>query len=469
MSTTNVGVNIFTNTSGYAGLGPFGSATNTVAYRYKIGRDVPCGTLIEFEHTVSVAGTGQTCKNTFWRRVGRLGGSVTNTITSTDTPRSIVQGTGYPNWINGITLSTNFSPLASYLVDDVNVSVRINHTDVGWLDLVLISPSGGELRLAEACANGPAFGSTSGGVTNYTVFDDAAATYLCDASSPYVGPVRPEYTGLANFNGQNAGGNWRLKLIECCTGTGTLVSWKLHLVASTTNYVCEAYGSCASNTAPSGIPQTVSVPSEVASVLTLTGSDADNDPLTFITNSLAAHGSLSAFNPNTGRITYTPAPGYLGSDSFTFRATDNCATSGPVTVSLTVAHPYTLWQNTYFPGGGPETAPGADPDGDGLSNTNEFRAGFNPTNAAAYPHFLSLAKTNGDMLLHYVAANGDDTYVPGLAAATNVLESATALTGGWTPFATNVLSGGEGAGLVTNALHAGGATNAAGFYRLRLP
>ncbi len=469
LSTTNVGVNVFTNVSGYADLPPFGSGTNSVGYRYKIGRDVPCGTLIEFEHTVTVASTGQTCKNTFWRRVGRLGGSVTNSLTSTDTPRSIVQGTGYPNWINGITYSTNVSPLAGYLVQDVNVSLRLNHTDVGWLDVVLIGPTGGELRLAEACANGPAFGSTSGGVTNYTVFDDAAATYLCDGSAPYVGTFRPEYTGLANFNGQNAGGNWRLKLIECCTGIGTLLSWKLDLVASTTNYVCEPYGSCSSNAAPVANNQAVTVAANTSSTLTLTGGDADNDPLRFLTNSLPAHGTLGAFNPNTGSITYTPAAGYLGADSFTFRTTDNCATSALATVSITVADPYTLWRSTYFPGGGPVSAADADPDGDGMSNTNEFRAGFNPTNAAAYPHFLSLARTNGDMLIHFVAANGDNSYLPGLAAVTNVLETAPAPSGAWTPLATQVLSGGHGTGLATNALHVGAVTNAAGFYRLRLP
>jgi subtilisin family serine protease/subtilisin-like proprotein convertase family protein len=465
LTTTNVGVNIFTNTSAYPNMSPFGSSTNSIAYRYKIGRDVPWGTLIEFQHTVTVAATGQTHKNTFWRRVGRLGGSVTNTIASSDTPRSIVPGTGYPNFIYGITLSTNFAPLAGYLVDDVNVSVRINHADVGWLDLVLISPSGAELKLAESCANGPAFGSTSGGLTNYTVFDDAAAIYLCNASAPYVGPVRPEYTGLANFNGQNAGGNWRLKLIECCGGTGTLLSWKLHLVASTTNYVCEPYGSCSSNTTPVANSQVLTVAANASSVLTLTGGDADNDPLTFITNSLPAHGVLSAFNPVAGQITYIPTPGYLGADSFTFRAADGCANSSIATISFNVVDPYAAWQSKYFPAGGPTAAGGADPDGDGLSNTNEFLAGFNPTNGTASLRILSIAISNGNAIVTYQGANGDTTWTPGISARTNVLERATTFvfTG-----QSNILSGGTGIGVVTNMIDPGAATNPARFYRVRL-
>ena len=473
LTTTNAGVNVFSNTSSYPNLAPFGSATNTLAYRYKVGRNVAAGTLIEFQHTVTVTSTGQTCKNTFWRRVGKLGGSVTNTITSSDTPRSIVPGTGYPNFINGITYSTNYSPLAGYLVDDVNLSVRINHTDVGWLDLVLIAPSGIELKLAESCANGPAFGSTSGGVTNYTIFDDAAATYLCSASAPYVGLVRPEYTGLANFNGLNAGGNWRLKLIECCAGSGSLVSWKLHLVASTTNYVSEPHGSCATNTAPLANTQSIVVSSNSSSQLTLTGGDADNDPIAFVTNGVPLHGTLSAFNPSTGLITYTPTPGYLGSDSFTFRTTDGCATSTLATVSLTVAEPFAVWQSKYFPAGGPQADGGADPDGDGLNNTNEFQAGFNPTNDGASLRILGLALSNGNAIVTYLGANGDTTWSPGIIARTNVLERAASLSGGvaanFVPTGqSNILGGGTGLGVVTNMVDPGGATNSARFYRVRV-
>ena len=47
-----------------------------------------------------------------------------------------------------------------------------------------------------------------------------------------------------------------------------------------------------------------------------------------------SHGTLSAVNGAT--VTYTPASGYVGTDSFTFKANDGGADSNPATVSITV-------------------------------------------------------------------------------------------------------------------------------------
>ncbi len=45
------------------------------------------------------------------------------------------------------------------------------------------------------------------------------------------------------------------------------------------------------------------------------------------------HGTLSGTAPN---LTYTPAPNYFGSDSFTFTANDGGVVSNTATVSITV-------------------------------------------------------------------------------------------------------------------------------------
>lgn len=68
--------------------------------------------------------------------------------------------------------------------------------------------------------------------------------------------------------------------------------------------------------------------------VTLTATDADADPLTYSIVSGPAHGSLGAISGN--RTTYTPAPGYSGADSFTFKANDGQADSNVATVSITV-------------------------------------------------------------------------------------------------------------------------------------
>jgi hypothetical protein len=133
-------------------------------------------------------------------------------------------------------------------------------------------------------------------------------------------------------------------------------------------------------------------------------------------------------------------------------------------------NPFVTWQDRYFTptelGNPAFSGPNADPLGKGISNTNQFLAGFNPTNNAAYPHIISIAKTNNtDIRVTYLGANGDSTYLGGPTSRTNVLEFATGTANGSysNNFAstgqTNILSGGSGLGVVTNMVDSGGATN----------
>ncbi len=61
--------------------------------------------------------------------------------------------------------------------------------------------------------------------------------------------------------------------------------------------------------------------------------------LTTILVDVPAHGSV-VLNSN-GSFTYTPVAGYIGPDSFTYRANDGVALSGLATVALTVTPPGT--------------------------------------------------------------------------------------------------------------------------------
>jgi uncharacterized repeat protein (TIGR01451 family) len=87
------------------------------------------------------------------------------------------------------------------------------------------------------------------------------------------------------------------------------------------------------NTPPVADDQTVTTREDVSGPIVLTATDAENDPLTFTIVTGPANGSLSGAAPN---ITYTPKPGYYGSDSFTFRTNDGKADSNVATVRLTV-------------------------------------------------------------------------------------------------------------------------------------
>ena len=62
--------------------------------------------------------------------------------------------------------------------------------------------------------------------------------------------------------------------------------------------------------------------------------DQDGDALTSVLVSGPAHGSLTM--RSDGSFNYSPAPGFAGTDSFTYRASDSKLQSSPATVALTV-------------------------------------------------------------------------------------------------------------------------------------
>jgi hypothetical protein len=64
--------------------------------------------------------------------------------------------------------------------------------------------------------------------------------------------------------------------------------------------------------------------------------DEDGDAMTRSMVSAPSHGSLGPVDQASGTLTYSPNPGYVGPDSFTFRASDASGDSGVATASLTV-------------------------------------------------------------------------------------------------------------------------------------
>lgn len=90
------------------------------------------------------------------------------------------------------------------------------------------------------------------------------------------------------------------------------------------------------NHRPVATPQTLSVNYNTSLPITLTGTDADSDFLTYSIATQPAHGSLSGTPPN---VTYQPNFNFSGSDSFTFKANDGQTDSAPATISITVNPP----------------------------------------------------------------------------------------------------------------------------------
>jgi hypothetical protein len=87
------------------------------------------------------------------------------------------------------------------------------------------------------------------------------------------------------------------------------------------------------NQAPTATDQNVPVAFETATPITLSGTDPDANPLTFLVAGQPSHGTLTGTEPN---LTYTPADGYTGGDSFTFTASDG-SLSDLGTISITVS------------------------------------------------------------------------------------------------------------------------------------
>jgi PKD repeat protein len=87
------------------------------------------------------------------------------------------------------------------------------------------------------------------------------------------------------------------------------------------------------NHAPVASAQSVSTGEDTPVSITLVGTDADNDPLTFAVVGPPLHGTLSG---SGAQLTYTPTLNFNGTDSFTYTVGDGTATSAPAIVSITV-------------------------------------------------------------------------------------------------------------------------------------
>ncbi|MEX0643140.1 MAG: choice-of-anchor Q domain-containing protein, partial [Pirellulales bacterium] len=110
-------------------------------------------------------------------------------------------------------------------VADVNVTVNINHPNVGDLVLTLISPSGTPILLSNMR------GGTGDNFTG-TVFDDSATNSIAGivpGQNPFTGRFVPEEP-LSTLFSEPANGTWRLFVTDTvATNAGQIINWTLSI------------------------------------------------------------------------------------------------------------------------------------------------------------------------------------------------------------------------------------------------
>jgi len=119
--------------------------------------------------------------------------------------------------------------------------------------------------------------------------------------------------------------------IDLGNGEGESDISSMNFVPPGNEGVCKVNGP--ENTPPEAHSQSVNIKENTSETITLSGSDADNDPLTYTIIDQPDHGALSGTAPN---LTYTPTAGYIGSDSFTFIVNDGKSDSLIAMVNINV-------------------------------------------------------------------------------------------------------------------------------------
>jgi hypothetical protein len=93
------------------------------------------------------------------------------------------------------------------------------------------------------------------------------------------------------------------------------------------------YLAFSSNSPPVANNQAITLNKNIQQSITLTATDPNNDPLTYVVVTQPTHGTLTGTAPN---LNYNPDTDYVGTDSFTFKANDGTVNSNTATVSIAV-------------------------------------------------------------------------------------------------------------------------------------
>ena len=340
-------------------------------------------------------------------------------------------------------------------------------------------------------------GMTAGQTTNVT-----APVELVTLGLSSLGSVGPP---AAIFSGSPTNGTVPLTVTFTDSSTGSITNrfWSFadggttNTTATSVQYVYQTTGSNQVSLIVSGLggsntntkPNYIVVGSATPPppVASFTNNPASGPaPLTvyfYDTSTGSPTGWAWAFGDGNTSMSQNPSDIYVNPGSYTVQeiVTGNGESSTDTVVNLiSVYDPFAWWQRGYgLTNNCALCGPNTSYTGDGMSNTNKFMAGFNATNGAAYLHIISIAEqlVAGDtnVVVTYLGANGDNSYIPGIASRTNVLDYTTGdaigdyTNGGWEDTGqTNILSGGNGSGTITSMTDSNVTASPDLYYRVRV-
>ncbi len=223
------------------------------------------------------------------------------TLTGTGANRTYTPAANY-NGADSFTFKVNDGTMDSAVA---TVSINITFTNVA----PVASPQSVSTNEDTAKAITLAGTDADGDTLTYVIVTDPAHGTLAGTGA------NRTYTPAANYNGADS---FTFKVND-----GTVDSAPATVSITVT----------AVNDVPVASPQSVSTNEDTAKAITLAGTDADGDTLTYVIVTNPAHGTLTGTGANR---TYTPAANYNGADSFTFKVNDGTVDSAPATVSITV-------------------------------------------------------------------------------------------------------------------------------------
>ncbi|WP_034260252.1 proprotein convertase P-domain-containing protein [Altibacter lentus] len=183
----------------------------TLSYTFATLADLSAAGTYNIESSTQLAADGDNTNDATTKEVINLS---CNTETN---------ATSMPIGPNGGSVTESVISIANDVtINDVNVTINLNHTFTGDLDIFLEGPDGTRVELSTD--NGG-----SGDNMINTVFDDEAPTSITTGTAPFTGSFQPE-GNLSDFDGLSSLGDWTLEITDDANiDGGTLNSWSLQL------------------------------------------------------------------------------------------------------------------------------------------------------------------------------------------------------------------------------------------------